>query len=156
MMWAPQRGRRNPSSDLVPRPPSPRGEGKTSLSGARAHEMTPSGPRQLVRTPVAAHLLPGEKGKRVSLRRPPAAHLGARARSRHPFLSPQGRGWLSPRAFTSGRERGAPRSARRGGEGLLPPLSIPNGPLVVGVRGDFRSCQTSTATPAQPGDLSTD
>src|SRR5271167_4326215 len=27
-MWAPQRGRRNPSSDLVPRPPSPQGRRK--------------------------------------------------------------------------------------------------------------------------------
>ena len=58
------RARRVPSSDLLRRPPSPLGEGRTSSSGARAQEETahPARPSVdgLVRTPVAVPT--GERG----------------------------------------------------------------------------------------------
>jgi hypothetical protein len=56
-----------------------------------------SGPRRLVRTPVAVHLLPGEKENTVLTR------AGA---PKTPFSLSEARGWLAPRAFTSGREPG--------------------------------------------------
>ena len=64
-----------------------------------------SGPRRLVRTPVAVHLLPWEKENRFLTRAPARTSQRAGALKTSFSLS-EGRGWLAPRTFTSGRESG--------------------------------------------------
>ena len=87
---------------------------RTSPLFGNNHGSDPSsGPRRLVRTPVAVHLLPWEKEKKVFLAAARRAPWRAGARPKTSFSLSEGRGWLAPRAFTSGRESG---------EGLLPRL----------------------------------
>ena len=95
------RAGRDPSSVVVPPPPSPLGEGKTFAWAALAPEVTPHPTSSL------GHLLPWEKGKDSFLR--------AGALKMSVSLS-EGRGWTARRVFSS---------ARGTGEGLLPRVVPP-------------------------------